>query len=269
MNPSRREQHSLKRARVSLGRQGIQDSHPQLTTLSRESDPRSTLRKTVSVPVANSVPSVVSALDELPMTSMINETFASFVNEGIQTVPPPPRSNIFFQGTGALSSVDTQRSYLSHSTLRRSTSGHDLSTLLPFPSRVSTTTTSSSTRSSSSVSDPSSARMQIAAMDSDSLLHNSCKLYPQTFCIVESALQLDPEAIRRRFPLVCEEFRDCASATETTERVGRQKYCYPINIALKHRADIEIIVSSDGTAKMRSALPQLTAVCLAQNRNFS
>jgi hypothetical protein len=85
--------------------------------------------------------------------------------------------------------------------------------------------------------DASSAKMQIAAMDTDSLLHNSCKLYPQDYEIVESALQLDPDAIRRSIPI------SCAKGTPSTlVRISPpKKYSFPINIAIQYGADIRII----------------------------
>jgi hypothetical protein len=82
-----------------------------------------------------------------------------------------------------------------------------------------------------------SATSQIESMDSDSLLHNSCKLYPETFGVVESALQLDPQAIRRPVPTVC-----CSIASlERSGLTPRETYSYPINIALKYKASLEII----------------------------
>ena len=41
-----------------------------------------------------------------------------------------------------------------------------------------------------------------ATMTTDSLFHNSCKLYPKTLVVLESALAFDPQAIRRPVPLL-------------------------------------------------------------------
>lgn len=41
------------------------------------------------------------------------------------------------------------------------------------------------------------------AIEADSLLHNSCKLYPDTPSVVESALELDPDAICRPILIQC------------------------------------------------------------------
>jgi hypothetical protein len=87
--------------------------------------------------------------------------------------------------------------------------------------------------------DASSAKMQIAAMDTDSLLHNSCKLYPQDYEIVESALQLDPNAIRRSIPISCA--KGNAPTLPSHVRIPPKKYSFPINIAIQYGADIRII----------------------------
>ena len=84
------------------------------------------------------------------------------------------------------------------------------------------------------------ARIEAPSMDSDSLLHNSCKLYPETFGIVESALQLDPAAIRRRIPVVCNRMEDGDSSQRTSMR-KQDTYHYPINIALTFGASLEIV----------------------------
>lgn len=74
-----------------------------------------------------------------------------------------------------------------------------------------------------------------SAIDGDSLLHNSCMLYPDTFEIVEGALQLDPDSIRRRIK-VCSN-----SPAPKYNQLAREAYTFPINIALKYSANSDII----------------------------
>jgi hypothetical protein len=58
----------------------------------------------------------------------------------------------------------------------------------------------------------------------ETLLHQSCRLYPTTNAVVESALRVDPDAVRR--PVSGE---------------GKNSYGYPINVALSHRASVEVL----------------------------
>ena len=111
------------------------------------------------------------------------------------------------------------------------------------------------------------ARRNSATMNSDSLLHNSCKLYPKTLVVLESALAFDPEAIRRSVPLLVgnQEDQNKASEIETSvDKVGQplqfpsavpvekthkssvsfklsQWYSYPFNIAMKHEAGLDVL----------------------------
>jgi hypothetical protein len=84
-------------------------------------------------------------------------------------------------------------------------------------------------------------KFTIASMDPLSLLHNSCKLYPDTIEVIESALQLDEGAIRRPISIVCsgppsKEERNRVSYRRTLER-----FSYPVNIALKYQAPRNVI----------------------------
>jgi len=58
----------------------------------------------------------------------------------------------------------------------------------------------------------------------ETLLHQSCRLYPTTDAVVESALRVDPDAVRR--PVSGE---------------GKNTYGYPINVALTHGASTEVL----------------------------
>jgi hypothetical protein len=104
-----------------------------------------------------------------------------------------------------------------------------------------------------------------------SLLHNSCKLYPDTLFIVESALRMDPNSIRQKVNVtsatvssVDESNKSSKEAPSTSSssssfpslsKVGRgetpsplfkkrkvaEAFGYPINIALNHNASNEVI----------------------------
>jgi ankyrin repeat protein len=66
-------------------------------------------------------------------------------------------------------------------------------------------------------------------MDGGSLLHQSCRLYPKTAAVVESALRIDPNAIRKAVPVASEKGQ------------ARKGYGYPINLAITHGASVEVI----------------------------
>jgi hypothetical protein len=55
----------------------------------------------------------------------------------------------------------------------------------------------------------------------DSLLHQSCRLYATTPAVIESAIAMDPSAVRKTNP--------------------QQGYGYPINIAIKNKATLEVL----------------------------
>lgn len=88
----------------------------------------------------------------------------------------------------------------------------------------------------------------------DALLHNSCKLYPDTCAIVESALQMDPDAIRRPIPIDCSDEKlttiiaptnhnnkDGGGGSSNKRRALLEQYSYPINIALKSNACTDVL----------------------------
>ncbi|KAL7566242.1 hypothetical protein ACA910_011305 [Epithemia clementina (nom. ined.)] len=111
------------------------------------------------------------------------------------------------------------------------------------------------------------ARRNFATMNSDSLLHNSCKLYPKTLVVLESALAFDPDAIRRSVPLLVgnpEEKKKKGDEEDTegkqvlplqfpsaaTTEIGDKSsssfksaswYSYPFNIAMKHDAGLDVL----------------------------
>ena len=88
------------------------------------------------------------------------------------------------------------------------------------------------------------------SMETSSLLHQSCRLYPTNGPIVESALQFDPEAIRRVVPVVST--NESAALTKPRGMAGmalpnkmqrkpQEIYSYPVNIAIKHGGSSEVL----------------------------
>jgi hypothetical protein len=76
------------------------------------------------------------------------------------------------------------------------------------------------------------AKYSVAAMHSDSLLPNSCKLYPNTITVVESALRFDPAASRRAVDIICDGTDDDDDQMQSSKGQKIDRFCYPINIAL-------------------------------------
>jgi hypothetical protein len=69
-------------------------------------------------------------------------------------------------------------------------------------------------------------------MGTESLLHQSCRLYPTTDAVVESALRIDPAAVRRTVPTTV----DLGAMNKVTNIYG-----YPINVALSHGASMGVL----------------------------
>jgi hypothetical protein len=74
--------------------------------------------------------------------------------------------------------------------------------------------------------------MQMGNMELNSLLHQSCRLYPKTAAVVESALRIDPDAVRRAVPVTLEK-----GQSKKTQSV----YGYPVNVAMTHGGSVEVI----------------------------
>jgi len=127
------------------------------------------------------------------------------------------------------------------------------------PSKRTSSPSSSMTESmNNSVSDNGDATAG-AGMPSSSLLHNSCKLYPDTPAVVESALRMDPGAIRRYIPTRCGDDVSAGNRSISVDSIGSSgiaatsgdgnsqtrrsddMYGYPINIALKCNASREVL----------------------------
>eukprot|EP00934_Nitzschia_sp_Nitz4_P007036 Nitzschia sp. Nitz4//scaffold7_size249615//182554//184512//NITZ4_001196-RA/size249615-processed-gene-0.307-mRNA-1//1//CDS//3329558499//7026//frame0 len=64
----------------------------------------------------------------------------------------------------------------------------------------------------------------------ESLLHQSCRLYPTTAAVVESALRIDPEAVRKAVPVTVEKGKKLQNV-----------YGYPVNVAMTHGGSQEVI----------------------------
>jgi hypothetical protein len=100
-------------------------------------------------------------------------------------------------------------------------------------------------------------------MGAESLLHQSCRLYPTTDAVVESALRIDPAAVRRTVPTTV----DQGATNKSTNTYG-----YPINVALSHGASMgvlrmlaeagpDVLTQKDGTNGSGSLGIALAAKC--------
>ena len=88
-------------------------------------------------------------------------------------------------------------------------------------------------------------------MSLDNLLHNSCRLYPTTVDIVRSALSFDSQAIRRAVPFGSQYQPPLSNLPEVDvqhnnnqtkkRKVADDAYLYPINIALRHQASLDVV----------------------------
>jgi Ankyrin repeats (many copies) len=85
------------------------------------------------------------------------------------------------------------------------------------------------TNNSSMLTGQQQQQQQLGGSSFETLLHQSCRLYPTTNAVVESALRVDPDAVRR--PV----------ATSTGSGQSKNMYGYPINVALTHGASIEVL----------------------------
>lgn len=130
--------------------------------------------------------------------------------------------------------------------------------------------------SSSSTTTPQST------MSVDSLLHNSCKLYPTNLDIVRSALFFDPEAIRRQVHLAPkhdasqqqqqQQQQPQAEPPAKKPKLANKDCVYPINIAICHdankavlellaKAGPDVLVQKDGPWEASSLDIALQAEC--------
>ena len=107
-------------------------------------------------------------------------------------------------------------------------------------------------------------------METSSLLHQSCRLYPTTSAVVESALRIDPDAVRRAVPVTVEKGQ---------AKKAQNLYGYPVNVALTSGGSMEVLkmlvdagpdvlVQKDGTDGSGSLGIALTSKCSMQVVNM-
>lgn len=70
------------------------------------------------------------------------------------------------------------------------------------------------------------------ASENQSLLHQSCRLYPTTVAVVESALRIDPGAVRT--PIT-------TPSQNGQSKTNQSNYGYPLNIAISHGGSLEVL----------------------------
>ena len=89
----------------------------------------------------------------------------------------------------------------------------------------------------SSVPTPSPAAQQGGGgnFETSNLLHQSCRLYPTTAPVVESALRIDPGAVRRPVAVQAE------SGGQAKKSQKQNVYGYPVNVAMTHGATLEVL----------------------------
>lgn len=76
-------------------------------------------------------------------------------------------------------------------------------------------------------------------IETTSLLHQSCRLYPTTAAVVESALRIDPDAVRRAVAVSSPAPKNHHHLHKPNK--PHEIYAYPINIAIKHDATMEVV----------------------------
>ena len=74
----------------------------------------------------------------------------------------------------------------------------------------------------------------------NNLLHNSCKLYPRTVEIIQSALMYDAEAIRLPVPVSASDDALTTDALVKKRKVS-DTYLYPINIAISRKGSADVV----------------------------
>lgn len=131
------------------------------------------------------------------------------------------------------SSAQSLLKQTSSQSLKGMTKKVDVSSLLPPHHAMLGLSISGHTPSPkiSSVSKDSSpdTMMQVNSIDSNSLLHQSCRLYPTTAAVVESALRIDPDSVRKAVPV-------------PMERGQAKNTCgYPVNVAITHGGSLDVI----------------------------
>jgi hypothetical protein len=108
------------------------------------------------------------------------------------------------------------------------------------------------------------------AIETSSLLHQSCRLYPTTAAVVESALRIDPDAVRKAIPITLE--KGSIISGSGGGKKAQNIYGYPVNVAMTHGASMEVLkmlveagpdvlIQKDGTDGSGSLGIALTTKC--------
>jgi hypothetical protein len=83
---------------------------------------------------------------------------------------------------------------------------------------------------------------RFSSLTSSNLLHTTCKLFPQSRVVVESALQCDPEATGVAIPILCSSSATANSQPPDINSTSISNYySFPINIALQYDAAMDVI----------------------------
>ena len=97
-----------------------------------------------------------------------------------------------------------------------------------------------------------------------SLLHTTCKLFPHSRVVVESALQFDPESISLAIPTLCSSRYEASGSSQPPDANSTSisnYYSFPINIALQYEAAMDVIqllVDSDPSVLTKRDGPNQT-----------
>jgi hypothetical protein len=101
-----------------------------------------------------------------------------------------------------------------------------------------------------------------SSIASSNLLHTTCKLFPHSRVVVESALQCDPEATSVAIPIFCSSSATANSQPPDANSTSISNYyAFPINIALQYEAAmdvIELLVESNSQVLIKRDGPNQT-----------
>lgn len=115
--------------------------------------------------------------------------------------------------------VDAQMTMMMPVDHSNNTNGQSLMTFLQNPNLPSPISSGSSTSATTT-----------ATTAEPSCVHRSCQLFPNNEAIIKGAVELDPGALRRK-----------ASVNGTSIHPVREQYGYPLNIALRQDASLDVL----------------------------
>lgn len=179
-------------------------------------------------------------------TSSVTESFvaAAIGSDWIDLEPTPLPSGFSTKRKNAsISRVDSQQQYTQSKSLSAISNEKSMNTSFMYDSanthrgdETSIVSSSDSGRAS-----PTSATPDL----NDSLLHDSCRLYPTTRAVVESALRLNPSSIRQRRNPPKSSPQFSRKELRTPVRANASPYptgcTIPLNIALENGASFEVV----------------------------